>query len=429
MNRSFWLVAALGCCAFAIGQDAPRKLPAAAAANPDRSIDFERVKALRQKQQNGEKLTADEEAFLKQAVAAFEKQQAQSAKSDGIDIQRARALKKKRDKGEKLSADDEAYLNKALASQGKGGQAPQRPAIAQVEKTGFKPLTEMTAEDRYKGEDGGLYGKGQNAPPAELKKAAEIELAKIAPLDKDGKPSPTGTIAFVSISMSNATQEFSTFKPMADRDPAKSPRVTIVDCAQGGQAMAQWVDPNANPWRVADERLSKAGVSPQQVQMVWVKLANVQPRGELHDHGDKLQKDTTAVLQNAKAKFPNLRIAYLGSRIYGGYTAGPLNPEPYAYEGALVVRWLIQDQQKGEAALNFDAAKGEVKAPLLLWGPYFWGDGVTPRKSDGLVWKREDLGPDGTHPSQSGREKVARMILDFCKHDPLARPWFVGAAK
>src|SRR5262249_60110349 len=30
---------------------------------------------------------------------------------------------------------------------------------------GLKPLTEMTAADRYKGEDGGLYGGGRNQPP------------------------------------------------------------------------------------------------------------------------------------------------------------------------------------------------------------------------------------------------------------------------
>lgn len=342
-----------------------------------------------------------------------------------IDMEKARGLMQRRNRGEKLSAEDEAYLNKAIAARG----GPQRPAIAQVEKTGFKPLTEMTADDRYKDQDGGLYGKGQNTPPDELRKAAEIELAKIVPLDKDGKPAEGGTIGFVSISMSNATQEFQVFKPMADRDAAKSPRVTIVDCAQGGQAMAQWVDPQARAWQEADRRLSLAGVSPQQVQVAWVKLANVTPRGDLKEHGAKLQKDTMAVLQNAKAKFPNLRIVYLGSRIYGGYTAGPLNPEPYAYEGAFVCRWLIQDQMKGDAALNYDAAKGAVKAPLLLWGPYFWGDGVIPRKSDALVWKREDFAGDGTHPSQSGREKVARMILEFCKTDPLAKPWFSGTAK
>jgi hypothetical protein len=357
------------------------------------------------------------------------------AKAEQIDFERARQLMQRRNRGEKLSAEDEAYLNRAIAvrkmrqRQPGKGRPVGRPEIAQVEKTGFKPLTEMTADDRYKEQDGGLYGQGRNTPPPELQKAAEAELVKIVPLDKDGKPAADGTIGFISISMSNATQEFSAFKRIADRDAAKSPRVTIVDCAQGGQAMAEWVDAHARPWEVAQQRLSAAGVSPQQVQVAWVKLANKAPRGDLKEHGAKLQQDTTAVVQNAKAKFPNLRIVYLGSRIYGGYSGGMLNPEPYAYEGAFVCRWLIQDQLKGSPALNHDAAKGPVKAPLLLWGPYFWGDGVTPRKSDGLVWRREDFGADGTHPTDSGREKVARMLLAFCKNDPLAKPWFAAAAR
>jgi hypothetical protein len=282
----------------------------------------------------------------------------------------------------------------------------------------------MTASDRYKGEDGGLYGAGRNEPPEAHLAAAKKESSKITPLDAAGKPSADGTIALISISMSNATQEFSFFKQIADRDEAKSPRLTIVDCAQGGQAMAEWVDPRGNPWTVTARRLDQAGVSPNQVQVVWVKLANKGPKGDLAEHGKKLQKDTLAVLQNAKAKFPNLRVAYLGSRIYGGYSNGALNPEPYAYEGAFAARWLIQDQIKGDAELTYDAERGAVKAPLLLWGPYLWGDGTTPRK-DGLVWERTDLGPDGTHPNDSGRKKVADMLLKFFKTDPVAATWFV----
>jgi hypothetical protein len=150
------------------------------------------------------------------------------------------------------------------------------------------------------------------------------------------------------------------------------------------------------------------------------------PQGDLKEHGKKLERDTIALLQNAKKRFPNLRVVYLGSRIYGGYTSGALNPEPYAYESAFVARWLIQDQLKGEAALNYDPSKGEVKAPLLLWGPYFWGDGTTPRKEDKLLWKREDFAGDGTHPSNSGRDKVAHMLLEFFKGNELAKGWFVG---
>ena len=294
-------------------------------------------------------------------------------------------------------------------------QEARMPAAAGKPSVGLKPLTEMTAEERYKGEDGGLYGAGRNEPPPAHAAAAERETAKIAPLDTDGQPSPQGKIGLVSISMSNATMEYSLFKQLADKDAQKSPAVAVVDCAQGGQAMAEWVDPAARAWAEAERRLAQAGVSPKQVQVIWVKLANKGPRGELAEHAGKLMQDTRAVLRNAKARFPNLRVAYLGSRIYAGYATTQLNPEPYAYEGAFAVRGLIQEQVKA----------GSDQAPVLLWGPYFWADGTTARKADGLVWERADLGGDGTHPSESGRRKVADQLLAFFKTDPVAAKWFL----
>jgi hypothetical protein len=290
---------------------------------------------------------------------------------------------------------------------------------------GIKPLTDMTAGDRYKGEDGGLYGGGRNEMPPELLAIARAETARIVPRDAKGQPASDGKIAVVSLSMSNATMEYSAFKQLADADPDKSRQVQIVDCAQGGQAMAQWGNPQGKAWLEADRRLTASEVSPEQVQVVWVKLANVRPTGALDEHGKKLQKDTTVLLQNAHDRFPNLRIAYLSGRIYGGWASTPLNPEPYAHESNIVVRWLIQDQMKGSPELNYDPARGTVKTPLVLWGPYLWADGTTPRKTDGLVWERQDLAGDGTHPSQSGRKKVADMLLHFFKDDSLARTWFV----
>ena len=65
-----------------------------------------------------------------------------------------------------------------------------------------------------------------------------------------------------------------------------------------------------------------------------------------------------------------------------------LSPRLYlpAWEdSAFSVRWLIQEQIKGSAELNSDPKKGKIVAPLLLWGPYLWADGITPRKSDGLT--------------------------------------------
>ena len=55
---------------------------------------------------------------------------------------------------------------------------------------------------------------------------------------------------------------------------------------------------------------------------------------------------------------------------------------------------------------------------------------MTPRKSDGLVWTREDCAADGTHPSPtSGREKVAKLLLGFFKNDPTSQPWFGKASR
>jgi hypothetical protein len=51
---------------------------------------------------------------------------------------------------------------------------------------------------------------------------------------------------------------------------------------------------------------------------------------------------------------------------------------------------------------------------------------MTPRKSDCLIWERKDLAGDGTHPTQSGRQKVADMLLKFFKTDANARKWFVS---
>ncbi|MBM3859102.1 MAG: hypothetical protein FJ395_05565 [Verrucomicrobia bacterium] len=335
--------------------------------------------------------------------------------NEPIDFGKAKRLHQRRQQGETLTAEEQAYLQRALAA--RAGRSGARPANQRKAPERLPPLCDMTAADRYEGEDGGLYGAGQNTPPDAHRKAALAQLSRIRPLNAAGQPDDKGTIGFVAISMSNATQEFSKFKQVADQSPRKSPKVTIVDCAQGGQAMAEWAPPDARPWAEAKRRLEAARVSPQQVQVAWIKLANKTPGGSLQEHGRKLERDTLAVLHNARALFPNLRIAYLGSRTYGGY-GGALNPEPYAYESAYAARWLIQRQIKGDPELS------ESKSPLLLWGPYLWAEGTKGRKLDKLVWERSDFGGDGIHPSDSGRMKVANLLLDFLTTDPLAKPWF-----
>jgi len=349
--------------------------------------------------------------------------------ADSIDWDHARDLYQRSQRGEPLSPEDQSYLDRAKqahaameAARNQDGRQPVNASPASTE-TGLVPLTDLTT--KYKGDDGGLYGAGLNTPPPELAATAKTETAKIQPLDADGKPSPDGKIVLLSIGMSNTTMEFSRFALLAQADQDKSPRLVIVDGAQGGQTADRIATDTAPFWTVIGQRLKAAGVTPAQVQVIWLKEANANPKAGFPDEAQHLKNSLVEDMAIAKKDYPNLRIAYLSSRIYAGYANTFLNPEPYAYEGAFAVRWAIQDQLKSGSKPTNDAAKPGGQLPLMLWGPYLWADGLKGRKAGDLVWKREDFGPDGTHPSELGRQKVAIILLDFFKTDPDARTWFV----
>lgn len=369
--------------------------------------------------------------------------------TDEFDPSRARALHQRVQRGEKLTAEEQAYYERVRNMRGQRrargadrSDATKKAVPAALPNATFNatPLTEL-GDGKYKGYDGGLYGRGRNEAPKNLAEAARKEAAKVRPLDPDGRPAEDGKIVFISIGMSNTTQEFSEFVKVAKADSAVSPRVVLIDGAQGGQEASDWASPSGrirkergekrNPWDVLDARLKTAGVTAQQVQVVWMKQARRNPAslGEFPKHAQELQQNQEEILRMLKARFPNLRLAYLSSRIYAGYAGTPLNPEPYAYESAFANRWSIEKQLAGDADLNWSPSKGEVKAPLILWGPYLWASGATPRKADGLAWKAEDYARDGTHPGTRGREKVAAQLLQFFKTDPTTKSWFLTDAK
>ena len=191
----------------------------------------------------------------------------------------------------------------------------------------------MTADEKYKGQDGGLYGAGQNGSPESHPRRCQKRSCQDRAGSTRKAVHPSGTTRHKSRFDQHVECDASIFAsskssrmPDADKIPRAS---TIADCAQGGRAMAQWVSPDRPPLRWKPRRRrARPCRSPKQVQIAWVKLADVRPTGELADHTGKLQKDTIAVVQNAKAMFPNLKIVYLGSRIYAGYATTPLNPEP-----------------------------------------------------------------------------------------------------
>ncbi|MFH0991547.1 MAG: T9SS type A sorting domain-containing protein [bacterium] len=287
--------------------------------------------------------------------------------------------------------------------------------------TGLKPLTEL-GQELYKGYSGGLYSQGLNTRPSAHNTAGREMALSIQPLDRDGIPNAqNGKIVLLSIGMSNTTQEFSVFKSIADAETVKNPKVVIVDGAQGGQTASIIINQAALYWTVIDQRLTNAGVTRQQVQIAWIKQADAGPTRGFPAYAQTLQSELDSIACILKFKYPNIKLSYWSSRIYGGYATTLLNPEPYAYESGFSVKWAIEQQINGDPSLSFRGSS--AKAPWMAWGPYLWADGTIPR-SDGLVWVVNDFVADGTHPSSSGQQKVAQLLLNFFKKDSTASIWF-----
>jgi Cu/Ag efflux protein CusF len=309
------------------------------------------------------------------------------------------------------------------------GEAAPPPKIAKVDTSKLKPLTEL-GNDEYQGHKGGLYPDGKNERPVEHEKAGVALAKQVRPLDADGKPSDNGKIVLLSVGMSNTSQESQGFGQLLAKDREKNPHLVFVNGAQGSMTARAIQDPDDKKtgtryWDTVDERLKSAGVTRAQVQAIWIKEADAGPREGFPKYAQTLEAELTKIVQLLPGRFPNVKLVYLSSRIYGGYATTPLNPEPYAYESGFSVKWLVEAQLKGKPGLNFDPAKGVVKAPWLSWGPYIWANGTANKGSGGLSYEPGDFRDDGTHPSDSGVAKVAKEILHFFKTDITTKPWFV----
>src|SRR5437762_5479084 len=309
------------------------------------------------------------------------------------------------------------------------------------------PLPDL-AGNSYKGFVGGLYPGGSNTEPAAHAAAGQARAQAVTPLDASGAPSAGGKVVLLSLGMSNTTQEFCaagstttscsswSFMGQAAADVGVNhATLAIVNGARGGQDAQTWdVATDANYDSVRDNRLLPLGLTERQVQVVWVKQADAGPRDSLASaqaDAYALESRLANIARALKTHYPNLKVIFFSSRIYAGYATTTLNPEPFAYESGFAVKWLSQapiDQMSNGGTVT-DARAGDLNynsgAAWLAWGPYLWADGMTPRQGDGLVWQSTDFVQDGTHPSQTGQQKVGTMLLTFFKTSPFTKCWFL----
>ena len=303
-------------------------------------------------------------------------------------------------------------------------------------RAGNVPIDDLGSGSYLGQYQGGLYPGGSNEAPTGHAVGGLERSDQVQPLDTFGDPDAGGRYVFLSIGMSNTTQEFSTFMSQAAGDSrVNHDSLVIADGARGGQAASSWTSPlHANYDQIRDQVLAPKGLTEQQVQAAWVKVANASPTQSLPSPAADAFRLVTQMGDISRAlqtRYPNLRLVFFSSRLYAGYATGSLNPEPYAYESGFAVKWLVEAQIDQMATNTSDPMAGDMNydtvAPWAGWGPYLWADGLNPR-SDGLIWERSDLASDGTHPSQSGREKVASLLMDFMLTSPFTQSWFAAPA-
>ncbi len=319
-----------------------------------------------------------------------------------------------------IARDVDGKVTLAAMRPAPGGGGPK--ARVSPDHSKFKPLTEL-GEGKYEGFTGGLYPGGKNERPEKHEKAGLALAKKVRRLGADGKPNDEGRIVLLSVGMSNASQISQGFRQALRESKGVNPDVLFINGAQGGMTAERIQDPESKDgkryWAVIDEELKKQAVTRAQVQAVWIKQADAGPRQGFPGYPRKLQAELKKIVGVIAERFPNARLCYISSRTYGGYATTGLNPEPVAYQSGFAVKWLIEEQIKGDDAIDY--TKG--KAPWLSWGPYLWANGATKR-ADGLSSVPEDFVADGTHHSPAGMRKMGDELLKFMRNDSTTKGWF-----
>jgi hypothetical protein len=274
----------------------------------------------------------------------------------------------------------------------------------------------------YLGYEGGLYPGGGNEPPPSHASAARRAAEAVVPRDANGIPHPDGLTGVLSIGVSNQLLEWRAVTRRLDADTTRAGDLVLVNGAAGSAFSTQLADPNSVHWTEFEGRVVAAGLTPLQVQVAFVETATrYDPPRPFPQHAIDLAGELREIVRNARARFPNLRLAYVSSVTYTGYSIYGVS-EPLSYEQGFAVKWLIEAQMLGEPLLNHDPLLGPVEAPVVVWGPYLWAFGDMPRL-DGFSTPRPYFGPDGVHASRLGEERIADQYLVFLAGSASAQTW------
>lgn len=297
--------------------------------------------------------------------------------------------------------------------------------FAQSDVKDLPPLDELGA-GTYKGYTGGLYPNGSNKmPPAFYADAVEFARS-IQPLNSKGDPAANGKIGVVGIGASTVAMFGEGLDRLFYSVKGLRKDLVFVNGGIGGQDLNKIYDQQGKYWLTVNDRISQAGLSNEQVQVVWIQEDDLKnSTAAFPERADMLADEFTYAIQKLKIRYPNLKFVYMTGRhntVFLPADAKDKHEEPRPYENGWACKFIIERQINGDPELAYKGK--DAKAPMIIWGPYFWTQGEKPR-ADGYTFTKDLISGDGVHPTEAGKLRVANDILNFWKKDDVSQLWFL----
>jgi hypothetical protein len=268
----------------------------------------------------------------------------------------------------------------------------------QAASSGLVPLDQLGPGGTYQGFTGGLYGDGSNQLPPALLDAAKVAAGQVVPRGIYGAPSSFGKVGVIAIGQSTTKQWFPYFQRLAaSRLPGQ---IVLVNAGQDSVVAQNWAS-SPQPWSVADRMVAGSRLSRFQVQVAIIDSARIRSwnDGNLPAQVNAYSSNLARIVSIAKAHYPNLSLIYF-LPFHDSEFVSPsrMLQEPFSYQLGFGIQQLVTTQGSG--------------SPVLLWGPYVWGDMANP-----------DYYYDGIHFTSAGRAEMASLMWSFFQTDPVAGLW------
>ena len=294
----------------------------------------------------------------------------------------------------------------------------------------FVPLEDL-GSSMFMSYQGGQYPAGSNIRPSLQLSRALTQANAIVPLNLSGNiDQSNGKVVMIGVGASNPRAEFTAFKQLCDTFQCLNNKLKIINTCKGGTGIQKMNYDTAAYWSLAADTLLSYGLSSLQVQVIWIEQEHTGSTNTVFPSSPlQLVNEYKKLLEVILIKYPNVKIAYINSRAYAGYsdnTSGPGLSHPRDYYNSWAIKWLIENQINNVSGFNYISPN--INIPFVDWATNSWANGNIP-KQDGFFWDCvNDFGAaDGLHLSTIGEKKVGLRLFNYFSKDTTSKIWFTYA--